>query len=208
MTEIQKKIPKQARSKAVVESILNASKKILLAEGMKNLTTNHIAKHAEVNIASLYQYFPDKESIVATLIERHVDEESKRISAVIKHIIKHTDTQSSVLLSHDNIRLIIKELIDVHTDNLELTQILHMQVSHVACRHVLQNATQFFTDLIKGMLNKEQQYRYENNGVRAYIITHSIDLLIQNTLIEDPDLFVKPEFLDELVNLSISYLRR
>ncbi|MCF6319894.1 MAG: TetR/AcrR family transcriptional regulator [Proteobacteria bacterium] len=208
MTETQKKIPKQARSKAVVESILNATTQLLLAEGMKSLTTNHIAKLANVNIASLYQYFPDKESIVAKLIQRHVDVEIKRISAVMTQITQKEGAKGGGLMREENIRLIIKEFVDIHLENLELTQLLHMQVSHVACRRVLLNATQFFTNLIQNMLDTEEHFKHKDNSIRAYIITHSIDSLIQNTLIEQPDLFVQPVFLDELVSLSMRYLHK
>lgn len=206
MTELLIKEPKQARSKALVKSILDTTSKLLLSQGMKELTTNHIAKNAGINIASLYQYFPNKESIVAKLIERHVQEEIHRITSIMTKISKKSQSSNQSFIQEENIRLIIKEFIDIHIENLELTQILHMQVSHVACRNILQNATLFLSNIFKEMLDTEDLYKNEDNTVRAYIITQSIDSLIQITLIEHPDLFVKPIFLEELVQLSMRYL--
>ena len=206
MTAILIKEPKQARSKALVHTILETTTELLLSHGMKELTTNLIAQQSGVNIASLYQYFPNKESIVAKLIERHVDEEIQRITAVMTEVAKESKSTGQGLIQEKNIRKIIKEFIDVHTENLQLTQLLHMQVSHLACRHMLQSATLFLSTIFEKMLDKEGVFKGEDNTVRAYIITQSIDSLVQTTLIEHPDLFVKPVFLEELVQLSMRYL--
>src|SRR5215469_14299219 len=66
-----KKTPRQDRSRATVEAVLEATADILIRHGSAKLTTNRIAERAGVNIASLYQYFPGKEAIVAELRRRH-----------------------------------------------------------------------------------------------------------------------------------------
>jgi AcrR family transcriptional regulator len=66
-----RKMPRQSRSREAVEAILTAAADILARKGYGALTTNHIAERAGVNIASLYQYFPGKEAIVAELRRRH-----------------------------------------------------------------------------------------------------------------------------------------
>src|SRR5260221_12453966 len=66
-----KKSPRQERSRATVEAILEAATDILIREGAGRLTTNRIAERAGVNIASLYQYFPGKHAIIAELRRRH-----------------------------------------------------------------------------------------------------------------------------------------
>ncbi len=66
-----RKRPRQSRSRETVEAILTATADILARKGYAALTTNRIAERAGVNIASLYQYFPGKEAIVAELRRRH-----------------------------------------------------------------------------------------------------------------------------------------
>ena len=66
-----RKQPSQERSRFTVEAILEAAADILVREGFARLTTNRIADRAGVNIASLYQYFPGKDAIVAELRRRH-----------------------------------------------------------------------------------------------------------------------------------------
>ena len=65
-----RKTPRQDRSRATVEALLEATTDILLRDGYAKLTTNRIADRAGVNIASLYQYFPGKDAIVAELRDR------------------------------------------------------------------------------------------------------------------------------------------
>lgn len=67
---VPKKWPKQARSKMSFDAMVDACARILRKEGFEGLTTNHIAKVAGVGIGTLYDFFPDKETIVAVLAER------------------------------------------------------------------------------------------------------------------------------------------
>src|SRR5262252_10873613 len=69
-----RKTPQQDRSRATVEALLEATADILVRDGYAKLTTNRIAERAGVNIASLYQYFPGKDAIVAELRRRHGSE--------------------------------------------------------------------------------------------------------------------------------------
>lgn len=63
-----RKTAQQARSRATQEAILEATARILESRGRAALTTNEIARRAGVSIGSLYQYFPNKQAILATLI--------------------------------------------------------------------------------------------------------------------------------------------
>lgn len=65
-----KKWPKQARSKLSFDAMVDACARILRKDGYEGLTTNHIAKVAGVGIGTLYDFFPDKETVVAVLTER------------------------------------------------------------------------------------------------------------------------------------------
>ena len=79
-----RKLPKQERSRATVEAILQASTYILERRGYEGLTTNAVAARAGVNIASLYQYFPNKEAIFCELLRRHAAEARTAALAVLR----------------------------------------------------------------------------------------------------------------------------
>lgn len=71
---VMRKEPRQARSRATVETIVQAGARILSDEGWAGFTTNRIAELAGVSIGSLYQYFPDKLSLVDAIRHRHLDD--------------------------------------------------------------------------------------------------------------------------------------
>jgi AcrR family transcriptional regulator len=67
-------LPRQARSQERVRRILAATRALLERDGLQRLTTNHIARAAGVDIASLYQYFSGKEAILYTLAETWISD--------------------------------------------------------------------------------------------------------------------------------------
>lgn len=69
-----RKEPRQARSRATVEMIVQAGARILSDQGWAGFTTNKVADLAGVSIGSLYQYFPDKLSLVDAIRRRHLDD--------------------------------------------------------------------------------------------------------------------------------------
>jgi len=74
-TKIQLKIPTQERSKQTVSAILEACAKIIAREGYFPVTTDKIAIEAGVSIGSLYQFFGNKESVVAALIKQLIEDD-------------------------------------------------------------------------------------------------------------------------------------
>jgi AcrR family transcriptional regulator len=69
-----RRVPQQARSRALIQRVLDAAESLLAAEGVEALTTTRIAAEADVAVGSLYQYFPDKATIVDALANRYLDE--------------------------------------------------------------------------------------------------------------------------------------
>lgn len=63
-----RKRPKQVRSRHTVDAILTAAEDVLLRSGLAGFNTNAVAQRAGVSIGSLYQFFPGKEAILATLV--------------------------------------------------------------------------------------------------------------------------------------------
>ena len=69
-----RKRPQQARSRATVDAILIAATTFWSMMAGLSSQTNRVAEKAGVNIASLYQYFPNKEALIEALRRLHIDE--------------------------------------------------------------------------------------------------------------------------------------
>ncbi|MGJ7525483.1 TetR/AcrR family transcriptional regulator [Variovorax sp. GB1P17] len=72
--QTMRKAPKQARSRATVDAIVEAGTQVLGRRGWAGFTTNEVAEVAGVSIGSLYQYFPNKLSLIEALRRRHFDD--------------------------------------------------------------------------------------------------------------------------------------
>lgn len=68
-----RKLPGQARSRKRVNLILDAAADLLVEQGFENVTTNMIAEKAGIPIGSVYQFFPNKFSILYALALRYLD---------------------------------------------------------------------------------------------------------------------------------------
>src|SRR5712691_7499259 len=117
-----KKSPRQERSRATVEALLEAATDILIRQGAGCLTTNRIAERAGVNIASLYQYFPGKHAIIAELRRRHGAERRAAVREVL--IERRGDSLESTL------RAMVSMGVATHAVNPELQRIFSED-----CRH-------------------------------------------------------------------------
>jgi len=62
-----RKKPRQARSTGLVAAILEAAIQVLAKEGATRFTTTRVAERAGVSVGSIYQYFPNKASILFRL---------------------------------------------------------------------------------------------------------------------------------------------
>jgi AcrR family transcriptional regulator len=86
--KIQRRKPKQRRSRFTCEVIFSAVTQILETKGEAALTTNAIAERAGVSVGSLYQYFLNKEAI---LIEMAREETARFAETVGELAIKTSD---------------------------------------------------------------------------------------------------------------------
>jgi len=62
--------PKQSRGQQRIETILDATEKLLCEMDFDKITTNHIAKRANTSVGVMYRYFPNKHAVFAGLVER------------------------------------------------------------------------------------------------------------------------------------------
>ncbi|MFC5729204.1 MULTISPECIES: TetR/AcrR family transcriptional regulator [Nocardioides] len=77
----RRRMPSQARSRERVERILDAASQIVLADGIDGLTTRSIAETAGLPVASLYQYFSDKEAVLLAICERDMAEMDEQVAS-------------------------------------------------------------------------------------------------------------------------------
>ncbi|WP_172300394.1 TetR/AcrR family transcriptional regulator [Pseudoruegeria sp. HB172150] len=75
-----RKQPVQDRSRLTVDAIHVATIQVLAREGIARCTTTRVAERAGVSVGTLYQYYAQREAMLAAALERHM----KRISGAVE----------------------------------------------------------------------------------------------------------------------------
>jgi AcrR family transcriptional regulator len=65
-----RKSPRQARAKATVDAIVEATIQVLVDEGYRKFTTLRVAERAGVSVGTLYQYYPNKAALAVAVVDR------------------------------------------------------------------------------------------------------------------------------------------
>lgn len=68
-----RKSPVQARSVVTVEALHAAAIQVLIEEGLNRCTTTRIAERAGASVGSLYQYYPNRDALLAAVLEKHLE---------------------------------------------------------------------------------------------------------------------------------------
>lgn len=61
--------PVQARSRKIRLQIMEAAHEVMRRNGVRAITTNAVAAQAGIKVGSIYDYFPNKEAIIADIYE-------------------------------------------------------------------------------------------------------------------------------------------
>ncbi|MEM9620346.1 MAG: TetR/AcrR family transcriptional regulator [Pseudomonadota bacterium] len=86
MTLETRRVPKQQRSRERYERILEAARGLIAEHGNDAVSMREIADHAKMGISSVYQYFPDKNALLWTLISAHFESIETRWHIVLEKV--------------------------------------------------------------------------------------------------------------------------
>lgn len=103
--------PKQARSTGLVAAILEAAVQVLAKEGAQRFTTTRVAERAGVSVGSVYQYFPNKASILFRL----QSDEWRQTTGMLTGILE--DTRKPPL---QRLRMLVHAFIRSECDEAEM----------------------------------------------------------------------------------------
>jgi AcrR family transcriptional regulator len=156
--------PRQRRALQTVDSILDAVIRILKREGSKALTTNRIAEVAGVSIGSVYQYFPDKDAIFTALHERHIEQ--------IDRLIAGTLVDHAAASLNDLVCALIDAMVDAHTHDPEVFELLQSQVPHRA------GEKRDFATRLHGAFRLAISARSEKLRARRDLTQHDLDKVV------------------------------
>ncbi|AKV03774.1 Transcriptional regulator, TetR family [Labilithrix luteola] len=183
----------------MVESILEATIRVLVARGYDHTTTIAIAERAGVSVGSLYQYFPNKESLVAALVERHTTE----LLACTERVL--TDAEDSD--PADTMRAFVRASVDAHRVDPALHKILVEQVPRVGKIKTAMDTSRVIVAKLTAYLEQHRKRLVVSDpAIAAFVVETSVEALTHRVVIERPDLVTARRLEDEATNLVLRYL--
>lgn len=194
-----RKTPRQERSRAMVETLLDATIRVLLTRGYDGMTTIAVAERAGVSVGSLYQYFPNKESLVATLAERHTAE----LLACVDEALSHADPSDP----ESGIRALVRAGVDSHRIAPALHKVLLEQVPRIGrLAKVMETSREIAARLERFLRAYEDRLVVADTKVAAFVVETIVESLTHRLVIEAPDFIDAARLEEETTRLVLGYL--
>lgn len=199
-----RKRPNQSRSRALVDAVAQASLRILDEGGDEALTVARIAELSGAAVGSIYQYFPNKDAIVAMLYERVMDEESEQLLLMREKLVGLPLTLA--------LRDILANIIRVELRLFKLNQAFHLRYHNALhlgmWRGPYQSPAEFieatWLPLLKIYAN---EITTQHPEVAAYLVGQGLRNVIRAMLEDMPEQLETGAALDSLVAMAMGCLR-
>ncbi|MBU6530472.1 TetR/AcrR family transcriptional regulator [Streptomyces sp. NPDC057245] len=193
-----RKQPRQVRAELTRERILDAAAHVFGEYGYAAGTTNRIAEQARVSIGSLYQYYPNKDAILAELVTRHLD--SGRAAVVRQQERELSGSLEEVL------RLFVRAAVDNHLDAPRLLRVMAEQGPRSP--ELLAKVADYEAERLahtRDLLERHPEARVADAEMAARLVVLTIELVVHKVSAE-PEPVDLGRFEDELVAMLHRYL--
>lgn len=192
--------PTQARSIATYEAIVEAAARVLVRDGPALLNTNRVAKVAGVSIGTLYQYFPDKNAVVAALAEREV----ARVDAALEALLAAT-----IDLPFDEFcEVAVRGLFAMRQQNRLIVLLHDQQVPSIGIeRHLTDIAERQRATIRRALERRRDQLPSTDIDLASFVIVHAfMGVLHALDRRLEPPFVTEEELVQHLTRLSRAYM--
>ena len=201
MTTLPKprKQPSQARSQQMVELILEATARILAERGYVGTNTNLVAQRAGVSVGSVYQYFPNKDSLVTALHERH----AAQMYAVINGVLATSQARS--LRGH--IDAIVQAMLAAHQMEPALHKVLEKEYPFFDAPKEESAADHGIFGRVRGLLESYvDQVVVKNLDLATWTVLQIMESMIHAAVIDPPQKFSIQDIQKGITRAIFGYL--
>ncbi len=139
-----RKTPVQARATVTVEAICEATIQVLLSHGAERLTTSRVADRAGVSVGTLYQYFPNKQSLLFAVFEDHLH----RVAVAVESACQQAHHKPLA----DMIRGVVEAYVCVKMDRADISVALYKVAPDIGGPAVVERVGRRLRKAIEAML--------------------------------------------------------
>ena len=118
-----RKTPVQARAVSTVDAISEATIQVLLSDGVDRLTTTRVAERAGVSVGTLYQYYPNKQSLLFAVLAAHFD----RVASAVESACERARDRPLA----EMIRMVVEAFVDAKLERADISLALYQIAADV-----------------------------------------------------------------------------
>jgi AcrR family transcriptional regulator len=196
-----RKAPRQARSEATIAAIVEAAAQILEKDGDDGVTTAAIAGRAGVSIGTLYQYFEDRDAVLAAVIRR----DRQLMSAEIARRIAEANPQSVEALVRDVIAALLAVMRPRRRRRRLITLGAAMRMQSSA--DIAATIDGVGALIAAAAARYPKEIRRPLTPVRTYVLTRAVMGALRAAMMENAKVLDDPEFEEELVRMAMGCLK-
>lgn len=192
--------PRQNRSKVIVKSIIEATYRLLNSIGGARITTTKVADLAGVSIGSLYQYFPNKESLFSAIFDLTMRSQIEKFRDKLNEIGNASFEESVHELNKCVVELAFRDRKIQHELGKRGADLSRLPIILKLHQEGAEKCAQIFARRCPG-LKPEDYLRY------SFVATNSVLGVIQKMILDESQTYTIEELVLELDRLVISYAK-
>ncbi|MFD8565790.1 TetR/AcrR family transcriptional regulator [Streptomyces sp. NPDC059639] len=195
-----RRIPRQERSRATVERILEAGAQVLSEHGYEGASTSRIATEAGLSPGSLYQYFPHKDAIVLAVLERYSDQ---LVAGITARMTGQFEQPAPVIVRATLAALL--DGLDVEQPFLRAAVVHGPQLDDGRALRIFEDR---IGELVLAYLTTRREELRPDLSLpaAAWMLVRTVEHLTVRYLLDRPPIH-RDRFLLELTQLTLNYLR-
>jgi AcrR family transcriptional regulator len=194
-----RKKPMQRRSTATVDAIFEATIQVLLSNGFEKTSTVQIAERAGVSVGSLYQYFPNKRSLLAGIVHKH-------ISDVVSATIAACESMHGATI-REMCTKTVEVFVDAKTRRPEVSRALYMPAAAIGGDDIVKEQSQRSVHAVHAMLVTASDARFQNPEIVSRVMVSSVIGPTQGAIEGGGDARAFAALKTHLTALCVGYLR-
>lgn len=163
---IPRKRPQQRRSRVTIDTIFEATIQVLLSNGLDRITTIQIADRAGVSVGSLYQYFPNKNALLAAIVRRHVGQVADATIAACNSAHRKT--------IGDMCAIMMDAFVDAKTRRPEVSRALYLPSAQVNADAIVKEESIRCAQAVHDMLITASDATFEQPQIVSRMLMGSI----------------------------------
>ncbi|MFP5383897.1 MAG: TetR/AcrR family transcriptional regulator [Gammaproteobacteria bacterium] len=195
--------PRSALTRSVgrsaVDHILDAAERVLVQDGYDIASTNRIAQEAGISIGALYHHFPNKEAVVAAVIERYTDSAEQFILEQMMEVVG------------ESYAVIARTMLEAYVGFLQrrrpLVRVILEQVPRLGQVNKISAMERRMEKAVRNYLtNNRSQLGVANIEAAVFISVHTISLLGARIALDPPPGATTEELICEVHRMMIRYM--